>query len=185
MQCSCGFPEAVPLASTDAKRADSRENGQKRKIPYGNDAPRARERTLSMPFWPRPRSLETRKQRGFPHSHRDDCCCDPLELKPEPRMNTGDVTDSCTEPFEHTVPQRTDPFRRVSLRTKATAGVVFVYPETRRAALKMPTSAFIGTNPELVENWGAAAQRVPGKSTLLRSTCGARHSRIPRLVLTE
>src|SRR6267143_4663768 len=98
MQCSCGFPEAVPLASTDAKRADSRENGQKRKIPYGNDAPRARERTLSMPFWPRPRSLETRKQRGFPHSHRDDCCCDPLELKPEPRMNTGDVTDSCTEP---------------------------------------------------------------------------------------
>jgi len=105
MQCSCGFPEAVPLASTDAKRADSRENGQKRKIPYGNDAPRARERTLSMPFWPRPRSLETRKQRGFPHSHRDDCCCDPLELKPEPRMNTGDVTDSCTEPFEHTVPR--------------------------------------------------------------------------------
>jgi len=54
--------------------------------------------------------------------------------------------------FKHTVPQRTDPFRRVSLRTKATAGVVFVYPETRRAALKMPTSAFIGTNPELVEN---------------------------------
>src|SRR6266853_621134 len=99
MQCSCGFPEAVPLASADAKRADSRENGPKPKIPYGNDAPRSRERNLDLPFLPRPRSLETRKQRRFPHSHRDDCCCDPLELKPEPRMNTGDVTDSCTEPF--------------------------------------------------------------------------------------
>ncbi len=98
MQCSCGFPEAVPLASTGAKRANSRENGQKPKIPYGNDAPRSRERNLDLPFLPRPRSLETRKQRGFPHSHRDDCCCDPVELKPEPRMNTGDVTDSCTEP---------------------------------------------------------------------------------------
>src|SRR6266853_5332654 len=101
MQCSCGFPEAVPLASADAKRADSRENGPKPKIPYGNDAPRSRERNLDLPFLPRPRSLETRKQRGFPHSHRDDCCCDPLELKPEPRMNTGDVTDSCTEPQKH------------------------------------------------------------------------------------
>src|SRR6266568_8932288 len=99
MQCSCGFPEAGPLASTGAKRADSRESVQKPKIPYGNDAPRSRERNLDLPFLPRPRSLETRKQRGFPHSHRDDCCCDPLELKPEPRMNTGDVTDSCTEPF--------------------------------------------------------------------------------------
>src|SRR6266849_2362664 len=99
MRCSCGFPEAVPLASTGAKRANSRENGQKPKIPYGNDAPRSRERNLDLPFLPRPRSLETRKQRRFPHSHRDDCCCDPLELKPEPRMNTGDVTDSCTEPI--------------------------------------------------------------------------------------
>src|SRR5713101_6891197 len=98
MQCSCVFLEAVPLTSADAELADSRENGQKPKIPYGNGAPRSRERNLDLPFLPRPRSLEPRKQRGFPHSHRDDCCCDPLELKPEPRMNTGDVTDSCTEP---------------------------------------------------------------------------------------
>jgi hypothetical protein len=69
-----------------------------------------RERNLDLPFLPRPRSLETRKQRGFPHSHRDDCCCDPLELKPEPRMNTGDVTDSCTEPKERTGARENDEF---------------------------------------------------------------------------
>ena len=124
MQCTCGFPEAVPLASTDAKRADSRENRQKPKIPYGNDAPRARERNLYLPSLPRPRGLETRKQRGFPHSHRDDCCCDPLELKLEPRMNTGDVTDSCTEPKS----QKACESSTLSARTMFCSGVELSSP---------------------------------------------------------
>ena len=53
---------------------------------------------LRSAFLAAPSELGNPQTTRVPHSHRDDCCCDPLELKPEPRMNTGDVTDSCTEP---------------------------------------------------------------------------------------
>ncbi len=70
----CGFLEGDESGQERDQRLHIQENGQNTSVRCGNDAPMAVWRCLNPEILTRPRCLETRTERGFPHSHTDGGC---------------------------------------------------------------------------------------------------------------
>jgi hypothetical protein len=66
-----GFLESDESGQERGQRLHFQENGHNSSVRCGNDAPRAVWRSLIPEIVARPRCLETRTERGFPHSHTD------------------------------------------------------------------------------------------------------------------
>jgi hypothetical protein len=98
----CGFLKSDEFSLEPGPRLHIQENGPNSSVRCGNDAPRSVWRSLNPEILARPRSLETRTERAFPHSHSDCGYAVPSFRKCQTRLYRGAVTDSRAEPILQT-----------------------------------------------------------------------------------
>jgi hypothetical protein len=72
-----------------AEYSISKKNGQNSLLCCGNGAPRAVGGITNLRFLVRPRRLETRTERGFPHFHSNGGYCSLAHLKRQTLQNRG------------------------------------------------------------------------------------------------